>query len=82
MIGIVTSLAGMTGYIINGWNVTGLPEGAIGYVYPAYALPVLTGTLIGGPFGSKLNQRGSVKVFRWLFAAYLLIVAIRMLWRD
>ncbi|MCC6477127.1 sulfite exporter TauE/SafE family protein [bacterium] len=82
MIGVVTSLAGMTGYIVSGWHATGLPEGSIGYVYPAYALPVLIGTLIGGPIGSKLNQRGSVKMFRWLFAAYLLIVAIRMLWRD
>ena len=79
MVGIVTSLAGAIGYVINGWNVPDLPPGTIGYVYPAYALPILFGTLIGGPFGSKLNQGGNVKVFRWLFAAYLVFIAVRML---
>lgn len=79
LVGIVTSLAGAVGYVINGWNVPDLPPGTIGYVYPAYALPILFGTLIGGPFGSKLNQGGNVKVFRWLFAAYLVFIAVRML---
>ncbi|MBK6766699.1 MAG: sulfite exporter TauE/SafE family protein [bacterium] len=81
MVGIVTSLAGMLGYVINGWNTTGLPAGAIGFVYPAYAVPILLGTIIGGPIGSKLNQGGNVKIFRWLFAAYLILIAYRMLLR-
>lgn len=80
MVGVVTSLAGMLGYVYNGWNVAELPAGSIGYVYPAYALPILLGTLVGGPFGSKLNQSSSVRLFRWLFGAYLVFIAVRMLW--
>jgi len=79
IVGIVTSLAGVIGYVFNGWTAPDLPTGSIGYVYPAYAIPILFGTVLGGPFGSKLNQGGSVRVFRWLFAAYLLIIGYRML---
>lgn len=78
MVGIVTSLAGLLGYIINGWGVPDLPAGAIGYFYPAYALPIMAGTVLGGPLGSKLNQGGSAKLFRWLFAAYLIFISVRM----
>ncbi|MCB9357720.1 MAG: sulfite exporter TauE/SafE family protein [Calditrichaeota bacterium] len=81
MVGVVTSFVGALGYVINGWNVPDLPPGAIGYVYPAYALPILAGTLIGGPLGSKLNQGSSARLFRLLFAGYLIFIAVRMLMR-
>ncbi len=79
MVGIVTAIAGVTGYVINGWHVPDLPQWTFGYVYLVYAVPILVGSLLGGPFGSKLNQGGSVKVFRILFAAYLVLVAVKML---
>ncbi|NUO19019.1 sulfite exporter TauE/SafE family protein [bacterium] len=79
MVGIVTALTGVIGYVIIGWNVTELPQWTFGYVYLVYAVPILIGSLLGGPFGSKLNQGSSVKLFRLLFAAYLVGVAVKML---
>lgn len=81
MVGIVTSLTGMIGYVIMGWNAPNLPQWTFGYVYLVFAVPILLGSLAGGPFGSRLNRGGSVRVFRILFALYLVIVAVRMLTR-
>lgn len=81
MVGVVTALTGVTGYVISGWNAPDLPSGTFGYVYLLYAVPILLGSLLGGPFGSKLNRGGDLRVFRLLFAAYLVIIAVRMLWK-
>lgn len=78
IVGVVTSAVGVIGYIISGWNVPNLPELTIGYVHLGYALPIAAGALIGGPIGSKINRGSSVKIFRFLFALYLVIVAVRM----
>jgi uncharacterized protein len=78
-IGILTSIVGTAGYIINGWNVPGRPEGSWGFVMPAVALPILAGTILGGPLGSRLNRKLGKKAFRYVFAAFLLMVAIKVL---
>lgn len=78
-VGVMTSIVGTTGYIINGWQVPDLPAGAIGYVMPTYAFPVLIGTLLGGPVGSKLNKKFGSGVFRKVFAFFLLAIAMKIL---
>lgn len=78
-IGILTSLVGTAGYIINGWNVPGRPDGSWGFVIPAVALPIMAGTILGGPIGSRLNRKFGKKVFRYIFAAFLIIVAVKVL---
>ncbi|RPH93915.1 sulfite exporter TauE/SafE family protein [candidate division KSB1 bacterium] len=77
-VGILTSLVGAAGYIINGWNVAGRPDGSWGFVMPAIALPILAGTLFGGPLGSRLNRKLGKKVFRYVFAAFLIIIGLKV----
>lgn len=77
-IGIMLSIVGTLGYIVNGLGVEGLPEGTWGFVVPAYAAPLLAGTLCGGPVGSLLNRRLGKKIFRFIFAAFLVVIAVRM----
>ncbi len=81
MVGIVTAGAGVLGYVISGWNVPELPAWTLGYVHLGFAIPIAVGTLIGGPLGCRINRGGNVRVFRILFALYLVFVAVRMLLR-
>ena len=78
-VGVLTSVMGTIGYIINGMQVPGLPEGALGFVMPAYALPVLVGAMMGAPLGSKLNKRFGSGVFRKVFAFFLFAIAMKIL---
>ncbi|HEY3295184.1 MAG TPA: sulfite exporter TauE/SafE family protein [bacterium] len=74
-VGIITAIVGTTGHILNGLNVPNRPEGAWGFVLPAVALPILAGTIFGGPLGSRLNRKLGRNVFRYAFAVFLLLIA-------
>lgn len=78
-VGIVTTSVGTLGYILNGWSVTNLPSGAIGFVMPSLAIPLMIGTILGAPIGAKLNRRFGTKIFRYIFAVFLLFIAGRLL---
>jgi uncharacterized protein len=78
-VGILTSTVGAAGYIIHGWNVPNRPEGSLGFVIPAVALPILIGTVFGGPLGSKLNRKLGKKAFRYVFAVFLVVMAVKVL---
>jgi uncharacterized membrane protein YfcA len=81
-VGVMTSIAGTIGYVINGWNASGLPAGAWGYVMPAVGLPLLIGTACGGPLGSLLNKRLGTKAFRFVFAIFLLAIAAKIYFKP
>lgn len=78
-IGVLTCVAGTVGYIFNGLPVSGLPAGSLGYLMPGYAIPAMVGTVAGAPLGSLLNRRFGTRVFRYVFAAFLLGVAVKIL---
>jgi uncharacterized membrane protein YfcA len=80
--GIITTSIGAFGYILNGISAQGLPAGAWGYVLPAYAAPMMLGAVIGAPAGTYLNHRFGTKIFRYVFAVFLLFVATRLLLRS
>lgn len=77
-VGSVTCAVGAVGYAINGARVENLPPGSWGFVVPSIAIPILIGTVAGGPFGSHLNRRFGRRAFRYAFAAFLLIVAAKI----
>ena len=77
-VGVLTTGIGAILYAINGRYAEGLPEGSWGFVVPSIAIPILIGTVVGGPFGTKLNRRFGKRAFRYAFAAFLLIVAAKI----
>jgi uncharacterized membrane protein YfcA len=77
-VGIITAVVGTSGHIVNGLGVPNRPDGAWGFVMPAVALPILLGTVFGGPVGSKLNRKLGRKVFRYVFAVFLMIIAAKV----
>ena len=77
--GLPIAIAGATGFVITGWNETGLPDGASGYIYwPAFIGIVFMSSLFA-PLGARLAHRLRVASLKKIFALLLCVLGIRML---
>jgi len=77
-LGVMISLAGTIGYIVNGWGIPHLPSGSLGFVYvPAFLGVTLTSYFIA-PYGARAAHKLPVQTLRRVFALFLLVVSIRM----
>ncbi|MFP8968056.1 sulfite exporter TauE/SafE family protein [Pokkaliibacter sp. CJK22405] len=78
-LGLPIAISGALTNIVEGWNVEGLPEWSLGYVY----LPAVLGIMIAStPFarvGAKLAHRLPAHVLKRAFAVLLVIVGVRFL---
>ncbi len=80
-VGVITCVFGAIGYAIHGAHLENLPAGSWGFIVPAFAIPLFFGTLTGGPIGSAINRKYGKASFRYAFAVFLLVVAVKMvLW--
>ncbi len=81
-LGFPIAAAGTIGYIISGWNVTGLPAGAIGFIYlPALAL-VAVASVLTAPLGARTAHALNVKPLKRIFAGMLYLLAGYMLYKS
>lgn len=80
-IGLPIALAGTLGYVANGLAVPGLPEYAIGFVYPPALAGVMLGSVVTVPFGAKLTHSLPVDRLRKMFAVLLYVIGARMAWQ-
>ena len=79
-VGLPIALAGTAGYVINGWNVAGIPGPHIGYVYIPALLGIIVVSVLTAPLGAKLAHTLPVAKLKKIFAVLLFIVGTRMLW--
>jgi len=78
-IGFPIAAAGTVGYVLNGMQVAGLPDGCLGFVYlPALAI-VVAASMPAAPLGASLAHRLPVRRLRIVLALMLLAIALRML---
>lgn len=79
--GLPLAVAGAAGFVLTGWNETGLPAAALGYVY----LPALAGIAVASvctaPLGARLAHALPTGTLRRVFGLLLLVIAVLMLWR-
>jgi len=80
--GVIITLVGALGYILQGIRAENLPDGAWGFVLPGFAAMMMLGAIPGAPLGSFLNRRLGTGVFRYVFAVFLLLIAARLLQRS
>ena len=74
------AVAGAVGYLYSGWNVAGLPEGALGFWYlPAVAV-LSVATMLFAPLGVKAAHKLPPEKLKLAFGVLLLVIAARMLW--
>ena len=81
LFGLLISLPGAIGYVFSGWGDARLPVGSIGYVNLIGLLLISPATVMAAPWGAKIAHKLSKRQLSLAFGFFLLIVALRMLYR-
>ena len=77
--GFPIAVAGTAGYVISGWNTTGLPAYTLGYVnLSVFALIIIT-SIVTAPVGANLAHKLPERTLRIIFAIFLLALSLKML---
>lgn len=77
--GLPIAVAGSIGYIVAGWDASGLPQWATGYIYwPAVVAIVVTSVLFA-PLGAWLAHTLPTAALKRLFGVLLAVLGLRML---
>ncbi|MDF7668075.1 sulfite exporter TauE/SafE family protein [Orbaceae bacterium ESL0727] len=73
------ALSGTIGYIIAGWNVTGLPDYSLGFVYLPAVIAIMVSSIPMAKVGVQLAQKLPLDKLVKLFGIFLLLVAVNLL---
>lgn len=77
--GVPIAIAGAIGFMVMGWGREGLPAASTGFVYWPAVGATLLGSIPTAPLGARLAHWLPVKLLLRLFAALLLLVALRLM---
>ncbi len=78
--GWIISIPGTLGAIIAGWHAAGLPPWSLGYVNLLGFILIAPASYFMAPFGAQIAHNTDVKKLRILFAAFIGLTALRMLY--
>lgn len=73
--GMPIAVGGALGYVIAGWDKTGLPAGALGYVHLPSLAAIVAASVPMARLGVRLAHRSPARRLNQLFAVILLLVA-------
>ena len=79
-IGFPIAVAGTAGYILNGLYIAGLPTPHLGYLYIPALFGIALFSFFSAPYGAKLAHKTPVVTLKRIYAAFLIVVATRILW--
>lgn len=77
--GILIALFGGANFIWAGWQQPGLPWGSLGYIYLPACVAISIISVFTARLGAKISARADTRRLKQIFAAFLIIVCIRML---
>lgn len=80
-IGVAIAVSGTAGFIISGWGVEGLPPLSLGYINVLSMVLVATLAAVFAPFGAALAHKLDQKALKYVFATFLVVVGLNMLWK-
>jgi len=80
-LGVVIAFAGTIGFIVSGWGATGLPPLSIGYINLVALVLVASLAALFAPLGAALAHRLDQKTLKYVFAVFLVLVGLNMLWK-
>jgi len=79
-LGLIIAVPATLGFIISGWSEVGTPPGSIGYVNLIAFACIVPATILMAPVGARLAHRLPQQTLKRGFAAFLALVAVRMLY--
>lgn len=79
-IGVTVSIIGSVSFGLTGLDAVGLPSWMTGYIYWPAWFGLFLGSLIFVPLGVKLSHYLSAKILHRIFAVFLLLVSVYMLY--
>ncbi len=81
VMGFPIALAGTLSYIHQGWQMAGLPQGSLGYIYlPAVAIAGFA-SIFFAPIGANLSYTMNTRQLSVVFSGLLLALAVYMFWQ-
>lgn len=78
VLGLVIGIPGLIGFIYNGWGITHLSDGYLGYVHLLGAVLIAPASTLLAPLGARIAHALSPKVLKMCFGLFLLVTAARM----
>jgi uncharacterized membrane protein YfcA len=79
-IGLPIALSATAGYVVAGWNDPRLPPWSVGYVVLPAFIGIVVASTLAAPLGARLAHRLSEATLRRIFALFVAILGVRMLW--
>jgi uncharacterized membrane protein YfcA len=79
-VGVLVALPGAIGFVAIGWGAAELPPLSLGYVNLAAFAVLAPVTAAMAPVGARLAHRLPQKALARVFAAFLGVAALHMLW--
>jgi len=76
------ALAGALGHLFAGLGEVGLPPGTLGYIHLQATLGISLASVLTAPLGARLAHRLPVFVLKRLFALFLLLLGLKLLWEN
>jgi len=80
-IGVAIAISGTLGFIISGWGAEGLPPLSIGYINLVAMVLVAILAAVFAPVGAALAHKLDQKTLKYVFAIFLVLVGLNMLWK-
>ena len=80
-IGVVIAVSGTIGFVVSGWTVAGLPPLSLGYVSLPALLLMGSMAALTAPLGAALAHRLAQKTLKGVFALFLVLVGLNMIWK-
>ena len=80
-IGVFIALGGTVGFIVSGWGEPGLPPLSLGYVNLVAFVLVGGFAALTAPVGAALAHRLEQKTLKYVFAVFLVLVGLNMIWK-
>jgi uncharacterized membrane protein YfcA len=77
--GMVIAISGMLGFMYHGSSVENLPEYSLGYIYLPALIAIASTSMATTKIGAKLATQLPTPMLKKIFALFLLIIAVRML---
>lgn len=78
-VSVPVAIAGTIGYVFAGLHLTNLPDFSTGYIYWPALIGIVTASYFMAPIGAKLAHQLPVRTLKRIFAVFLIILAIKML---